>query len=61
MSTSLLYHGFGLIGYTNVRKRYEEGTVISTIAHKRDKIRCAVYRGRDVIGEFRTRAFDRHS
>ena len=34
MSTSLLYHGFGLVGYTYVRTAYEEGKVIFTIKHK---------------------------
>jgi transposase len=45
MSTSLLYHGFGLIGYTYIRTRYKEGSVIFTIAHKRDKMCCSVCKG----------------
>ena len=36
MSTSLLYHGFGLVGYTYVRTAYEEGKVIFTVKHKRE-------------------------
>lgn len=42
MSTGLLYHGFGLVGYNYVRAQYEGGTIIFTIEHKRDKIRCSV-------------------
>lgn len=49
MSTSLLYHGFGVVGYDYVRVRYEGGKVIFTIRHKRDKLRCSVCNGRDVI------------
>lgn len=49
MSTSLLYHGFGLVGYTYVRTTYEEGKVIFTIKHKRDKLRCPVCGSRDLV------------
>jgi len=49
MSTSILYHGFGLVGYDYVRTRYKEGKIIFTIRHKRDKIRCPACRSRDVI------------
>jgi len=28
MSTSILYHGFGLVGYEYIRTRYEGGAVI---------------------------------
>ena len=49
MSTSILYHGFGLVGYDYVKTRYEEGKVIFTIRHKRDKIRCPACKSRDVI------------
>jgi transposase len=40
MPTNLLYHGFGLVGYTYVRTAYEEGKVIFTVKHKRDKLHC---------------------
>ncbi len=30
MSTSLLYHGFGIVGYRYIRTKYREGTVIFT-------------------------------
>ena len=49
MSTSLLYHGFGLIGYTYVKTAYEEGKVIFTIKHKRDKLHCPACGSRDLI------------
>jgi len=49
MSTSLLYHGFGLVGYTYVRTAYEEGKVIFTIRHKRDKLHCPECGSRDLI------------
>jgi transposase len=49
MSTSLLYHGFGLIGYTYVKTAYEEGKVIFTIAHKRDRLHCPACGSRDLV------------
>ncbi len=49
MSTSLLYHGFGLIGYEYVRTRYAEGAVIFSVKRKRGKFRCSLCRSRDVI------------
>ena len=49
MSTSFLYHGFGLVGYDYVRTYYEEGAIIFTIESKRGKICCPACRGRDLI------------
>jgi transposase len=49
MSTSLLYHGFGLVGYTYVKTAYEEGKVIFTIKHKRDKLRCPECGSQDLV------------
>jgi len=49
MSTSLLYHGFGLIGYTYVRTAYEEGNMIFTIKHRRDKLYCPECGSRDLV------------
>jgi transposase len=49
MSTSLLYHGFGVVGYDYVRTRYEGRNVIFTIRHKREKLRCPVCSGREVM------------
>ena len=49
MSTSLLYHGFGIHGYAYVRTRYEGGKVIFTIRQKREDLRCSVCRSHHVI------------
>jgi len=49
MSTSLLYHGFGLVGYSYMRTVYREGKVIFTIKHKREKLHCPACGSRDLI------------
>jgi len=49
MSTSLLHNGFGLVGYTYVRTAYEEGKVIFTIKHERDKLHCPECGSRDLV------------
>lgn len=49
MSTSLLYHGFGLVGYDYIRTRYAEGSIIFSVKHKRGKFRCSFCRSRNVI------------
>ena len=41
MSTSLLYHGFGIRGYRHVRTRYEEGAVVFVIEQPREDYRCS--------------------
>ena len=41
MSTSLLYHGFGVRGYRYVRTDYLEGDVMFTIEQDRDHLRCS--------------------
>src|SRR5437763_13351960 len=41
MSTSLLYHGFGIRGYRYVRTDYLEGEVVFTIEQDRDILRCS--------------------
>jgi transposase len=40
MSTSLLYHGFGLVGYKYIRTRYEKGTIIFKVRQDRFDICC---------------------
>jgi len=55
MSTSLLYHGFSLVGYDYVRTRYEGRNITFTIHHKRSKLRCPVCRSRKVIMRGTTR------
>jgi len=49
MSTSLLYHGFGIRGYQYVRTAYEGGQVIFTIAQERGDLRCAVCGSQRVV------------
>ncbi len=41
MSTSLLYHSFGIRGYDYCRTSYEQGATIFTIEQKRERLRCS--------------------
>jgi transposase len=60
MSTSLLYHGFGLVGYQYVRSSFAEGRVTFRIRQTRDDHRCSacgsdnVWSQGTVEREFRT-------
>jgi transposase len=49
MSTSLLYHGFGIRGYQYVKSEYEGGKVIFTVRQETDTLRCAACGSRRVI------------
>ena len=49
MSTSLLYHGLGIVGYTYVRTDYREGNIIYTISRKRFNLRCSVCKSKRII------------
>jgi len=49
MSTSLLYHGFGVVGYRYVRTDYQEGNIIFTIKRKRFCVRCPACDSKNVI------------
>jgi transposase len=49
MSTSLLYHAFGIRGYDYIRTQYQDGQVIFTIAQDPDDCRCSACGSRDVI------------
>jgi len=49
MSTSLLYHGFGIRGYTYVKTEYEAGKVIFTICQERGDLRCAICGSRRIV------------
>src|SRR5271166_5123872 len=40
MSTSLLYHGFGIVGYHSVSQRFQEGHVTFRIRQPRERLRC---------------------
>jgi transposase len=49
MSTSLLYHGFGIRGYHYVKTAYEGGQVIFTIGQERGDFRCAACGSQRVV------------
>jgi len=59
MSTSLLYHGFGVRGYRYVATKYEQGSIIFVIERKPDTYCCSecgsthVWREGIVIRRFR--------
>jgi transposase len=48
MSTSLLYHAFGIVGYFYQSTRFISGIIIVAIQGDRWRLRCPVYRSRDV-------------
>ncbi len=49
MSTSFLYHAFGLYGYDYVSSNYKDGNVIFTIRHKSHNLRCSACGSRHVV------------
>ena len=49
MSTSLLYHAFGLRGYDYVKTEYTEGRVVFTVQQRPHTCRCPRCDSRDVI------------
>jgi len=49
MSTSLLYHGFGLVDQEYLKTEYKNGNVIFYIQTKADKLRCSMCGSRHVI------------
>ena len=49
MSTSLLYHGFGIVGYKYVHTRYENGTIIFRITEDRFSYRCSNCKSRRIV------------
>jgi len=49
MSTSLLYHGFGIQGYQYVRTQYQGGAVTFTIHQDPSEYRCPDCRSRQVV------------
>jgi len=54
MSTSLLYHAFGVRGYRYRKTAYIEGEVVFTIEQPRESYRCPVCGSDDVIGRGQT-------
>jgi len=53
MSTSLLYHAFGVRGYRYLRTEYVEGEVNFTIEQPRESYRCPACGSKEVIGRGR--------
>jgi len=49
MSTSLLYHGFGLVDQDYLKTEYTGGTVIFHIRTKEKRLRCSQCGSKDVI------------
>ena len=49
MSTSLLYHAFGVRGYKHVNVQFEKGAVIFTIAQDPSTLRCSHCNSRFVL------------
>ena len=49
MSTSLLYHAFGLRGYDYVKSEYTQGRVVFTVRQRPHTCRCPQCGSRDVI------------
>ena len=49
MSTSLLYHGFGIRGYRYVRTEYIEGGVVFTIVQDPKRCRCPACGGKNTL------------
>ena len=54
MSTSLLYHAFGVRGYRYVKTTYAGGAVIFTIEQPRESYCCSACGSEDVIGRGQT-------
>src|SRR3954447_7882977 len=48
MSTSLLYHAFGLVGYHYVRQHFQGGRVTFCIEQPRERLRCSCCGSADV-------------
>lgn len=55
MSTSLLYHAFGVRGYRYVKTEYAGGEAFFTIEQPRESYRCPVCGSDDVIGRGQNR------
>lgn len=49
MSTSLLYHGWGLRGYNHVRALFQGGQITFRIAHQPDSLQCSLCGSKSVI------------
>ncbi len=49
MSTSLLYHGFGVRGYKYVHSRYESGSIVFAVEQDRFSLKCPACKGEDLV------------
>lgn len=49
MSTSLLYHAFGIVGYKYVHTRYENGAIIFRVAHDRFSHKCSSCNSKRIV------------
>lgn len=48
MSTSLLYHGFGIRGIVYKQTEYKEGKIILWVETPKDQLKCATCESKDV-------------
>ena len=48
MSTSLLYHAFGIVGYSYVNQKFQGGQVTFCIQQPRERLRCSQCGSEDV-------------
>lgn len=48
MSTSLLYHGCGIVGYKYLRTQYQKGMIVFGIDQSRSSLRCPICGNRKV-------------
>ena len=66
MSTSLLYHRFGIVGYHYVKQNFVEDTTIFHVEQPRDRLRCSHCGSQDVWSQggveriFRTVPIGKH-
>lgn len=49
MSTSLLYHGFGIKGYHYVSTGYQKGSIIFSISQNRENLKCSTCNSSKII------------
>jgi transposase len=49
MSTSILYHGFGIVGYTFLKAEFDDGKVLFHITPREDTRQCATCGSHKVI------------
>lgn len=50
MSTSIIYHAWGIYGYDFCKVTFEDGAMIFHIAHKAKRLRCSVCQSNSLIG-----------